>query len=238
MYSLTRYSFQKCMTHTNRLVPCKDKYHQFDSFNTLFNNFVPAMEKIWSESDQSDLKGAITSFPYERKEVEHVLSEFKDAGGKIVQVNKQALFRRCTCVDKVGRKRVCVPPKVGWMCKRRAIMVRVHFVLESTMVERRRIQIEMTRIEEATEAAKKAAKLYLDSEEGHETVRHLAEQRVVAEISESKPESIRLEQLSLETIIASVDIATLRSKSQRSTSTRTRKQNHLRVQPLGLLTSW
>ena len=75
-----------------------DKYHQFDSVNTLLNIFVPELEKIWAENDATTLKGAITSFPYERKEVEQVLTEFKDAGGKIVRINNKALFRRCNSV--------------------------------------------------------------------------------------------------------------------------------------------
>lgn len=173
------------------------------------------MEKIWSESSEVGLKAAITSFPYERREVEQVLADFRDAGGKIVKQNNEAYFRRCRCIDHTGVRRVCVPPKVGWMCKRRAIMVRMHFVLESTMVERRRILLAQKRIEEAVEAAKKVATTYLDSEEGLETVRILAEQQLLARQhpGEAETYSIPLKQLSLANI-DSLDLQSLRAKSR------------------------
>jgi len=163
------------------------------------------MERIWSESKQKELKGAINSFPYERREVEQALAEFRDAGGKIFVYEDKARFRRCCCVGEDGKRKVCVPPKVGYMCERKAIMIRTRFVLESTMVVRRRIQNETARIEQATEAAKKVAKEYLDSEEGKEAVRLLAEQRL-------QPQG-PMEELSLDTIH---DISsTIRSKSER-----------------------
>lgn len=197
-----------------------DKYHQFDSFNTLLNIFVPELEKIWAEYDATTLKGAITSFPYERKEVEQVLTEFKDAGGKIVRINNNALFRRCSCVGRDGIKRVCVPPKVGWMCERRAIMVRKHLLLESSMIERRRKQVENARVQEAIETAQKETQCYLESEEGKYTIMLLAEQRLNgrSQGSQSDPLSSSCP-LSLETLNG-IDIDTLRSSSQWS------QQNH------------
>ena len=86
-------------------------------------------------------------------------------------INKQALFRRCSCVcgDKDGRKRVWVPPKVGWMCKQtpgnngpRALRTWIDNGSNLNLVQRTRIQNEISRIEENIEAAKKAAKPYLD----------------------------------------------------------------------------
>ena len=81
-------------------------------------------------------------------------------------------------MGKDGKKKVCVPPKPGWLCERPAIMVRSHLVLESTMIKKRRIQNEELRILEAIEASKKVVKLYLSSEEGKETIRLVAEERL------------------------------------------------------------
>ena len=190
------------------------------------------MEKIWSESDQVDLKSSITSFPYERKEVEHFMAEFQDAGGKVVKPISKALFRRCSCVDNNGKKRVCVPPKIGWMCRRRGILVRKHFVLESTMVERRRIQNEQIRIDEAVEAANKTATNYLESEEGQQVIRLLAERKLQQQNSqESASDLLDTKQLSLSTIDR-VSACTLQSKSKNVGHSLESKK------PLSLLTGW
>ena len=190
------------------------------------------MERIWSESDQKFLKGTITSFPYERREVERVLVEFKDAGGNIVQIKKEALFRRCNCVMKDGTKRVCVPPKIGWMCKRRAVMIRTHFILESTMVERRRIANESARIEESVQAARREAKQYLDSEEGRDTVELLAEQLLKEGCNSNSP-SMASEEISVDKlVIDDLDLASVQANSSGLTSRSSRQQ------PLLLLSSW
>ena len=132
------------------------------------------MEKIWSECRAEERKGVVTSFPYERMEVENALTTFRDAGGEIVHHVKRANFRRCSCLVQDGKRRVCVPPKIGWACCRPAIFVRSHFVLESAMVEKRRIMNEQERIEDAAFAAEREAKDYLQTAIGSQAVEEFA----------------------------------------------------------------
>ena len=152
----------------------KVKHFQFDSFSTFFNIFVPSMEKIWSECRIEELKGAVCSFPYERMEVENAIVTFRDAGGGILHNVKNSRFRRCSCLGQDGKRRVCVPPKVGWACSRPAILVRSHFVLESTMLEKRRIMNERARLEDAAFAAEREAKDYLQTTIGAQAIEEFA----------------------------------------------------------------
>lgn len=136
------------------------------------------MEKLWSEGKIEEVKGVINSFPYERMEVEDALVNFRDAGGEILHYAKKAFFRRCSCQGIDGKRRVCVPPKIGWACCRPAILVRSHFVLESAMVERRRITNEEGRLQDAAFAAGKEAKEYLNSSIGVQAVEEFASHRI------------------------------------------------------------
>jgi len=136
------------------------------------------MEKLWSECKIEEVKGVVNSFPYERMEVEDALVNFRDAGGEILHYTKKAFFRRCSCEGRDGKRRVCVPPKIGWACCRPAILVRSHFVLESAMVERRRITNEQGRLQDAAFAAGKEAKEYLNTSIGVLAVEEFALHRI------------------------------------------------------------
>lgn len=43
---------------------------------------------------------------------------------------------RCGCMGANGRRRVCVPPKVGWMCERKATLIKHDIILEREQEER------------------------------------------------------------------------------------------------------
>ena len=152
-----------------------DNYYQF-LFPVFWSDFLPKMEEIWSK--RTDLRAAVKSFPYERHEVEQVLSEYTDAGGKVMHFTKDAKFRRCCCLNTNGDKKVCVPPKMGWMCNRSAVLVRMNILLEGGMIERRRIQNEQNRIQEAEEAAEKVTLGYFTTKEGMLRVKNLAEEEI------------------------------------------------------------
>ena len=66
------------------------------------------------------------------------------------------MFKRCRCVDADGNKKVCVPPKPGWMCKRRADLFKCRVILQREkrmMDERKR---EEAAIQQAVENARVA----------------------------------------------------------------------------------
>lgn len=43
---------------------------------------------------------------------------------------------RCACMGANGRRRVCVPPKAGWMCERKATLIKHDIILEREQEER------------------------------------------------------------------------------------------------------
>ena len=52
----------------------------------------------------------------------------KDPYGPVTK-SKLCMFRRCACVDENGDRRVCVPPSAGWMCERKAMMLKKEITL-------------------------------------------------------------------------------------------------------------
>jgi len=138
--------------------------------------FLPACEDIWSDGSY-DTVGDIKSFPYGQKEAERVLNSFSDAYGPLVHRSPTGWFRRCHCKKADGTRNVCIPPKAGWMCERKVILVKMKITLERELVERNRTNQERERVKETCAAAEKSAKEYLELDEGKLFIRKLAEVR-------------------------------------------------------------
>ncbi len=138
--------------------------------------FLPALEEIWGDGS-FDTQGDIRSFPYSRKEAERVMNTFQDPYGPVVFRSPTGWFRRCVCKNEDGSRRVCIPPKAGWMCERAVILVKMSITLERELEERQRQQQERETVKQAMEAAEKSAKEYLEMDEGKLMIRKLAEVR-------------------------------------------------------------
>eukprot|EP00804_Cyclotella_cryptica_P012073 CCRYP_004514-RA/>CCRYP_004514-RA protein AED:0.59 eAED:0.50 QI:0/-1/0/1/-1/1/1/0/479 len=80
--------------------------------DALWRIFIPELTKIWSDPSKP-LNDGITSFPYERSEVEQAMFQFRDAAGPIVTTTSHARFRRCSCIQTGQSSVVCVPPKAS-----------------------------------------------------------------------------------------------------------------------------
>ncbi len=144
--------------------------------DALFSIFIPELRKMWSnQADKSN--GGIQSFAFGREEVEQALFEFRDASGALVRREPNARFRRCSCIQ-TERLRVCIPPAIGWMCERPALVVRMKVAYEENMIEKRRLLEEETRLKDAAKAADAIAKAFLASEDGMIMVREEAEKRI------------------------------------------------------------
>ena len=161
----------------------------------FWESFVPRLEKFWSTATTDELKGIVTSFPYERDEVEQTLFQFRDAAGLLLSYHKRARFRECSCVDVNGVKKECEIKDKAWKCERPAFLLRKNLILESLMIERRRKANENKRISDAMGAAKKVALEYLNSDEGKDVVRSLAEKRVKCKDETGKLKEITSTQL-------------------------------------------
>ena len=146
----------------------------------FWESLLPNLERLWAQEDQTkNLKGMSTSFPYERWEVEQTLLQFKDAAGRLLHYQEKARFKKCSCMCNNGRQNPC-PSKPGeeWNCQRMALLFRKQLILENVMIERRRKQNEERRINDAVENAKKIATNYLNSGEGRNEVRLIAENTI------------------------------------------------------------
>ena len=152
--------------------------------DALWSVFIPELRKMWSNQDSTANDG-IKSFPFERLDVEQALFEYRDAAGSIVKRLPNARFRRCSCV-MTGRSQVCVPPSVGWMCERPALLVRRKVAYEENMRERRRRQEEEQRIADASRAAEAVARTFLSSDDGLIWVRDEAERRLAMQNEQPK----------------------------------------------------
>jgi hypothetical protein len=109
-------------------------------WDEFWTTILPALEQMWGENP-AGIRGHVTSFGYSREEVDSVLEEFRDPSGRIMRTSV-VLFRRCACLGPDGNRRVCIPPKVGWMCERRATLIKCSIVLERELQERMRQKYE------------------------------------------------------------------------------------------------
>ncbi|KAL7533461.1 hypothetical protein ACHAXR_010387 [Thalassiosira sp. AJA248-18] len=145
--------------------------------DALWSVFLPELRKIWSNPENTCNDG-IKSFSFERHEVEKSLFEFRDAAGPIVKRLAKARFRRCSCMQTGHQSQVCIPPKVGWMCTRAALLVRMNVAYEENMREKRRLLEQDKRIDDAARAAEDIAKSFLESDDGMIMIHEEAERRI------------------------------------------------------------
>ena len=74
----------------------------------FWESFIPTIEKFWSQATPDQLKEMITSFPYERWEVEQTLFQFQDAAGKLIHYQKKSKFKKCSCMFNNPKAKQCV----------------------------------------------------------------------------------------------------------------------------------
>jgi len=161
--------------------------------DALFNVFIPELRRtIWSNQDAAS--GGITSFPFERQEVEQSLFQFRDASGQIVKKLPNAMFRRCSCIS-TGRSQVCVPPTNGYMCTRPALLIRMRVAYEENMKEKRRLLEEERSIDDATKEATSIAKAYLVTEDGKMYIRDEAEKMLQQQQQDIVPTSSKFKSI-------------------------------------------
>jgi hypothetical protein len=91
---------------------------------------------------------------------------FADVYGPVLRRQK-AMFRRCSCVDEEGKRKPCVPPKVGYQCERICTLFKMHIVRKRDKAERLWKIYKENGIADAVKRAEAEAKKYVDSVEGH-----------------------------------------------------------------------
>ena len=76
------------------------------------------------------------------------------------------MFRRCSCVDDEGKRKPCIPPKVGFMCERICTLFKTHIVRKRDKAERLWKIYKENGIADAVKRAEAEAKKYVDSVPG------------------------------------------------------------------------
>lgn len=146
--------------------------------DALWSLLLPELNQLWS--NPAIFAGGMNSFPFERREVEQAMFQFKDAAGSIVKKNSSAKFRKCSCSQP------CKPTNDGFMCKRPALLLRMNMVYEENMIEKRRLEAFEKKIADAATTAEAIAKNYLTTDDGMMMVRDEAERRIASSREVSK----------------------------------------------------
>lgn len=153
-------------------------------WSKFWDEMLPGLRDAWAEKRVD--KHRVTAMPFARKEVQKVLEDYKDAEGRVYVKEQVCLFKRCRCVDANGNRKVCVPPKPGWMCKRRADLFKCRVILmrEKQLIDERKREQEAIR--SSVENARADAKAYCHSEEGIERFRNRAAKRASIEMDQRR----------------------------------------------------
>jgi hypothetical protein len=138
----------------------------------LIDTLIPRMKELWHKealarerAPQSKKQIKHKEFPFDKKEVYWAWSSYGDAYGGVMKRQK-CWFTLCGCVDAEGKRKPCVPPKLGYMCDRQATMLKVSLVLKRQKQERLWNAYITNGVEDGVRRAEKEAKDYLDSTEG------------------------------------------------------------------------
>ncbi len=146
--------------------------------DALWSVLLPGLHKIWNDPDT--FCGGLSTFPFERSEVEKAIFAFQDAAGSVATKTSTAKFESCSCPEK------CIPSRDGWMCTRNALVLRLNMVYEENMIERRQRQAEEKKTKDAAKSAALIAQKYLETDEGMMYVRDGAERRIATSSKASK----------------------------------------------------
>ena len=114
-------------------------------------------------------------FLHSKQELIEAIVEYDDAYGPVGALYKYGKFRKCSCVDARGRRRVCIPPEPGKMCRRKPV---VWLRMTLTTPEQYRFQQlkrnEIKTLVSGLNDCKHKAKLFLESRIGKKMMRKRA----------------------------------------------------------------
>lgn len=148
----------------------EDKYDEWYAlqYDYLWGDLLPDLKNIWHQESLQGIKakdGHVNAFDYEQKDVIWAFSGFGDAYGPMIRKGK-AMFRRCACVDQLGRRMPCVPPKPGFMCYRMCTLLKARIVQKKEKDDRLWVEYKKNGIADAIKRSKNEAEGYLKSSEG------------------------------------------------------------------------
>ncbi len=135
--------------------------------STFFEEMIPSWEKHLSLHEIPS-SNSYNRFPWTREDVLNAFQNFEDAYGKVALISHPGYFTTCSCIDENGMRRVCVPPKRGYMCQRSAVWLKEDVVTRQTKQNRCSHESEERAVIHAKEKARRLANSYVNSKEGKE----------------------------------------------------------------------
>ena len=106
-------------------------------------------------------------FLHSKEDLIEAIAEYDDAYGPIGALYKSSQFKKCSCVDARGRKRVCIPPGPGKMCQRKPVVwVRMTITTPEQYQYHQLKRNEIKTMVSALNDCKQKATLYLESRMG------------------------------------------------------------------------
>ena len=161
----------------------------------FWSQLIPTLQDIWKVEGmmgnrELEKKFKVVSFPYSEREVNWALGRMYDVNGPILKF-ETVNFRKCSCTDEEGNRKPCVPPEVGWMCRRQATLVKCKNVMEADRQNRIWEAYSKSSLSDAILRAKTEASDYLKSVEGKDWLASMAIERA-DELMGDKEESTAL----------------------------------------------
>ena len=133
----------------------------------FWSDLLPAMRRQWRKDGIAGVfyDHKANNFPYDMNEVRWAFANYHDAYGPLM-TTERAQFKRCSCVDKNGHRKPCVPPRVGYMCQRMATFVKMRIMRVQDKAERVWNTYKTNGLIDAVKRAEHEAWAYLNSRAG------------------------------------------------------------------------
>jgi Leucine-rich repeat (LRR) protein len=155
-------------------------YYSFAN-DVLFKEIVPRLQRVANRLPPSDGKlQRAANFEWEPDEVADALAHCEDSCGPLAHTGLKLMFRKCRCM-KGGRRRVCVPPRKGYLCRRGdAALLKKQIVTDAEYREELSHHQELEKVDLAERIARSVAMEYIKSDDGQKNMTIKALERSAA----------------------------------------------------------
>jgi len=160
-----------------------DRYYAFTSMDVIFDEFIPALKEFWASGQGS--KNDLREFWYTKEQTLEAISLHVDANSAICEFDvPQIQFKRCDChvQDASGKwvRRVCIPPRIGYNCKRSCLLLKDHIVRDTERAEQLLKQRERDAVSSAIEVARRDAVQWTKSQDANDFFKQKAIEKALA----------------------------------------------------------
>lgn len=105
---------------------CLDRFFPSKRYE---NPAFPRIQKL--VNDAARIRShRIRDFDFTIEDVKDALESISDPLGPIGHSELKLNFKKCSCQHKDGRRKVCIPPSRGWLCRRRGCLIKKRIMSE------------------------------------------------------------------------------------------------------------